>query len=154
MSAWSDEDQGFMRAALELARDAAAAGEVPVGAIVVQDNEIIGRGFNRSIVDRDPSGHAEIVSLREAAEALGNHRLTEATLYVTLEPCPMCIGAISQARICRLVFGAYDEKAGACGSVLDLADTDALNHKLEVNGGLLKVKCAAVLQEFFEARRE
>ncbi len=155
MSAWSDDDQGFMRSALEQAASAAAAGEVPVGAIVVQDDEIIGQGFNRSIADRDPTGHAEIVALRDAARTLGNHRLPEATLYVTLEPCLMCVGAISHARICRLVFGAYDEKAGACGSALDLADNaEALQHRMEVNGGLMKEECGTVLTEFFEARRE
>ena len=154
MSAWSDIDTSFMQKALALASAAADFGEVPVGAIVVQDDEIIGSGFNRTITDHDPSAHAEVVALREAARAMGNHRLTEATLYVTLEPCPMCVGAMSQARVSRLVFGAYDEKAGACGSALDLADTDALNHKMEVNGGLLKRECGVVLREFFESRRE
>ena len=126
MGAWSEEDQGFMQAALGLAGEAASADEVPVGAVVVQDGEVLGRGHNRSISDRDPSAHAEIVALRDAARALGNYRLTEATLYVTLEPCAMCVGALAEARISRLVFGAYDEKAGACGSAIDLADTAAL----------------------------
>ena len=142
-----------MLEAIELAKTAAEAGEVPVGAVVVQDDEILGRGHNRSIADTDPSAHAEIVALRNAARELGNYRLTEATLYVTLEPCPMCVGALSEARISRLVFGAYDEKAGACGSAVDLADTDAAGHNMEVNGGLLAEDCAAVLQEFFADRR-
>ncbi len=154
MNAWDESDLGFMRDALQLAGAAAEADEVPVGAVVVQDGEILGRGYNRTIMDRDPSAHAEIIALREAAAAMGNHRLTEATLYVTLEPCTMCVGAISEARISRLVFGAYDDKAGACGSRLDLADSDELGHNMEINGGLLKVESAALLREFFEARRD
>lgn len=154
MGAWADIDIAFMQAALELAAGAAAAGEVPVGAVVVQDGNVLGSGHNRTLADYDPTGHAEIVALREAARTTGNHRLTEATLYVTLEPCTMCVGAISEARISRLVFGAYDEKAGACGSRLDLADTKELGHNMEVNGGLLEDDCAAILREFFEARRE
>ena len=154
MSAWSREDQSFMRESLLLARAAADSNEVPVGAVVVQDGHVLGRGHNRTLTDCDPSGHAEIVALREAARAAGNHRLTEATLYVTLEPCAMCVGAISEARISRVVFGAYDEKAGACGSKLDLADTDAMGHNMEINGGLLNEECAGVLREFFEARRD
>lgn len=143
-----------MGEALALAIAAAESNEVPVGAVVVQDGQVLGRGHNRTLTDCDPSAHAEIVALREASRTAGNHRLTEATLYVTLEPCAMCVGAISEARISRLVFGAYDEKAGACGSKLDLADTDALGHNMEINGGLLKDECAAVLREFFEARRD
>ena len=154
MAGWSDTDRSFMREALELARAAAAAGEVPVGAIVVQDDEIIGRGHNRTITDLDPSGHAEIVALREAARSLGNHRLNEATLYVTLEPCAMCVGALAEARISRLVFSAYDEKAGACGSKFELADTDLVGHHMEVNGGLLEAESAELLRAFFEARRD
>ncbi len=154
MSGWSGEDQGFMREALALAGAAAEADEVPVGAVVVQDGQVLGQGHNRTLTDCDPSGHAEIVALREAARTASNHRLTEATLYVTLEPCAMCVGAISEARISRVVFGAYDEKAGACGSRLELADTDAIGHNMEINGGLMKDECAAVLREFFEARRD
>ncbi len=154
MSGWSGEDQGFMREALALASTAAGADEVPVGAVVVQDGQVLGQGHNRTVTDRDPSGHAEIVALREAARTAGNHRLPEATLYVTLEPCAMCVGAISEARISRVVFGAYDDKAGACGSKLELADTDAIGHNLEINCGLMKVECAGVLREFFEDRRD
>ncbi len=153
MAGWDDVDTGFMNQALGLAAEAAASSEVPVGAVVVQDGEVLGRGHNRTLSDCDPTGHAEVVALREAAQAMGNHRLTEATLYVTLEPCAMCVGAISEARISRVVFGAYDEKAGACGSKLELADTDAIGHNMEINGGLLNEECAAVLREFFEARR-
>ncbi len=150
---WAEADLSYMREALTLAGEAAQMGEVPVGAVVVQDGEIIGRGHNRSVTDHDPSSHAEVVALREAGRSLGNYRLNEATLYVTLEPCPMCAGALSEARISRVVFGAYDERLGACGSAVDWADTKALNHNVEINGGLLQDECAAVLSEFFEARR-
>jgi tRNA(adenine34) deaminase len=154
MSAWDAADLDFMRAALALAEVAASVDEVPVGAVVVQDGAILGKGHNRTIADNDPSGHAEIVALREAAAATGNYRLTEAILYVTLEPCTMCVGAISEARISRLVFGAYDDRAGACGSRLDLADSEELGHNMEINGGLLKDESAALLREFFTARRD
>jgi tRNA(adenine34) deaminase len=142
-----------MRVALVEAGQAAAAGEVPVGAVVVADGEVIATGHNRSICDSDPSGHAEIVALRVAAESLGNYRLTNATLYVTLEPCVMCVGAIVQARISRVVFGAYDAKAGALGSAADLSESKALNHRFEINGGLLGDECSALLKAFFQARR-
>ena len=153
MSAWADSDISAMRAALELAVEAEAAGEVPVGAVVVVDGDLVGSGRNRTLEDRDPSGHAEIVALREAARAVGNHRLANATLYVTLEPCPMCMGAIAQARVSRVVFGAYDEKGGAAGSVIDLSESPALNHRPEVNGGLLRDDCGAPLRRFFLVRR-
>lgn len=142
-----------MRAALAEAGRAHAAGEVPVGAVVTIGGRIIGRGHNRTIRDRDPSGHAEIVALRAAAAACDNHRLTDATLCVTLEPCAMCIGALVQARVRRLVFGAYDPKAGAAGSVVDLAAARYLNHRLEVNGGLLAEECGEMLKGFFASRR-
>jgi len=153
MAAWSDSDLSHMRAAICEAKIAAQAGEVPVGAVVVIDEEVVGRGINRTISDSDPSAHAEIVALRAAAHDLGNHRLTGATLYVTLEPCTMCMGAIVQARIDRLVFGAYDPKAGAAGSAIDLTDSAAFNHRFEVNGGVLADECGAVLKAFFERRR-
>lgn len=153
MTAWSESDLGHMRAAISEAKVAAQAGEVPVGAVVVIDDRIISRGINRTISDSDPSAHAEIVALRAAAHTIENHRLSGATLYVTLEPCIMCIGAIVQARIDRLVFGAYDPKAGAAGSAIDLTDSPALNHRFEVNGGVLADECAAVLKTFFENRR-
>jgi tRNA(adenine34) deaminase len=142
-----------MRAAISEAKVAAQVGEVPVGAVVVVNDEVIGRGINRTISDTDPSAHAEVVALRAAARELGNHRLPDATLYVTLEPCAMCLGAMVQARISRLVFGAYDPKAGAAGSAIDLTDSPAFNHRFEVNGGVLADECSEVLKNFFEKRR-
>ncbi len=150
---WSDIDVECMREALSLAAEAGSAGEVPVGAVVVTHREIVGRGRNRTIENCDPSAHAEVIALREAAANAGNHRLTDATLYVTLEPCAMCVGAMLQARITRLVFGAYDAKAGVAGSVMDLCSHRQLNHRIEVNGGLLAADCAAVLSSFFRDRR-
>ena len=154
MAAWSETDLNCMRAALAEAQRAAAAGEVPVGAVVVAGGKIIGRGYNRSETDNDPSAHAEIVALRAAASAEGNYRLTNATLYVTLEPCAMCMGALVQARIERLVFGAYDPKAGAAGSAIDLSDSPSFNHRFEINGGVLAEECGAVLKTFFESKRK
>ncbi len=142
-----------MQHALREAHEAGAAGEVPVGAIVVVDDELLGAGQNRSIRDFDPSGHAEVVALRAACHAAQNHRLTDATLYVTLEPCAMCMGAIVQARVTRVVFGAYDPKAGAAGSVVDLSDSPAFNHRFEIMGGVFADECGALLQEFFRDRR-
>ena len=150
---WSPQDVEFMQAALADAAMAAGKGEIPVGAVVVANGKVIAAGHNNSIAAADPSGHAEIVALRAAAQKLGNHRLAGATLYVTLEPCVMCVGAIAQARAGRVVFGAYDRKAGALGSVEDLSDSRALNHRFEVNGGLLADECGELLQIFFEARR-
>ena len=147
------DDRQYMMAALHEAEEAAAAGEIPVGAIVVQSGEVLATAQNRTIRDRDPSGHAEIVALRAACEARANHRLTDATLYVTLEPCAMCLGALVQARVARLVFGAYDPKAGAAGSAIDLTDSPALNHRFEVLGGVLADDCGRVLQDFFRGRR-
>ena len=149
----SEADTAFMRAALDEAGDAAKAGEVPVGAVLVRGGEILARGQNRTIRDSDPSGHAEIIALRRAGDAVGNHRLTDTTLYVTLEPCAMCVGAIAQARLGRVVFGAYDPKAGALGSVADLGESPLLNHRFEVQGGLLADECGEVLRDFFAARR-
>ena len=148
-----DVDTGFMQAALREAEAAGAAGEIPVGAVVVAGGEIVATGQNRSIRDRDPSAHAEVVALREAGAALGNHRLPGTTLYVTLEPCALCMGALVQARTWRLVFGAYDPKAGAAGSAIDLSDSAAFNHRFEIQGGVLADDCGAVLQQFFESRR-
>jgi tRNA(adenine34) deaminase len=154
MVGWSEIDLGNMRAALAEAEAAASEGEVPVGTIVVAGGEIIARGHNRSETDNDPSAHAEIVALREAARKTGNYRLTDATLYVTLEPCAMCMGALVQARIERLVFGAYDPKAGAAGSAIDLSDSPSFNHRFEINGGVLAEECGAVLRAFFESKRD
>lgn len=150
---WSEQDVAAMRTALEQARLAAAAGEVPVGAAVVVDGDVIAMSHNSSISNTDPSGHAEVIALRAAAQSLDNYRLPNATLYVTLEPCIMCVGAIAQARIGRVVFAAYDEKAGALGSATDLSDSKALNHRFEINGGLLADESASLLQEFFQSRR-
>ena len=150
---WSSTDTEYMQAALDAARQAEAAGEVPVGAVVVTGGKVVASGHNISVSAADPSGHAEIVALRAAADALGNHRLTNATLYVTLEPCVMCVGAIAQARVSRVVFGAYDTKAGALGSVEDLSMSSALNHRFEVNGGVLVNECGDLLKTFFEKRR-
>jgi tRNA(adenine34) deaminase len=149
----SDPDAGFMQAALREAQAAGEAGEIPVGAVLVADGEVVATGQNRSIRDRDPSAHAEIVALRAAGEALGNYRLPGTTLYVTLEPCAMCMGALVQARVWRLVFGAYDPKAGAAGSAIDLSDSQAFNHRFEIMGGVLAAESGRVLQEFFDARR-
>ncbi len=150
---WSERDVAAMRTALAEARAAASTGEVPVGAAVVVDGNVIATGHNCSISDSDPSGHAEVVALRAAARALDNHRLSNATLYVTLEPCVMCVGTIAQARVGRVVFAAYDEKAGALGSATDLSDSKALNHHFEINGGLLADESALLLREFFLSRR-
>jgi tRNA(adenine34) deaminase len=146
-------DGGFMREALGLARQAAEAGEVPVGAIVVRDGIIVGRGFNSPIGASDPTAHAEIAALRDAARALGNYRLPGCELYVTLEPCAMCAGAIMHARIGRLVFGARDPKTGACGSVVDLFAEPRLNHHTQVTAGIRADECGRLLSDFFAARR-
>ncbi len=146
-------DPSLMAAALAEARRAAAAGEVPVGAIVAIDGAIVGAGHNRPIAAKDPTAHAEIVALRAAAAALGAYRLPGADLYVTLEPCPMCVGAIIHARIARVFYGARDEKAGAFGSVFDLGRDGRMNHRVEVLGGLMEAPASALLKEFFQARR-
>jgi len=142
-----------MRVALGLAREAAAVDEVPVGAVVVVDGEIVGRGFNQPILRHDPTAHAEIVALRDAAGRLGNYRLPGSTLYVTLEPCVMCSGAIMHARVGRVVFGARDPKTGAAGSVVDLYGEARLNHHADIEGGVLAEECGALLSAFFAARR-
>lgn len=142
-----------MQIALELAAQAEAAGEVPVGAVVVRDGEIVGRGFNAPISRHDPSAHAEMMALRDAAENLGNYRLVGCELFVTLEPCLMCAGAIMHARIARVVFGARDPKTGVCGSVLDAFAESRLNHHTRVEGGVLAEACSATLSRFFARRR-
>jgi tRNA(adenine34) deaminase len=149
----TEQDIVLMRAALALAAEASAAGEVPVGAVVVRDGAIVGRGFNAPIGRHDPTGHAEIAALRDAAAALGNYRLPDCELYVTLEPCAMCAGAIIHARIRRVVFGARDPKTGACGSVVDLFAEPRLNHHATVTPGVLAEACGALLTDFFAARR-
>jgi tRNA(adenine34) deaminase len=149
----NEADEGFMRAALDLARQAAQAGEVPVGAVVVKDGQVIGRGFNAPISRHDPSAHAEIAALRDAAQHLGNYRLVGCELFVTLEPCVMCVGAMFHARIGRVVFGARDPKTGAAGSVFNLFDEARLNHHATIEGGVLAEECGKVLSDFFAARR-
>jgi tRNA(adenine34) deaminase len=147
------QDAPFMQAALELAAEAARRGEVPVGAVVVKDGAIIGRGFNRPITTCDPTAHAEIVALREAATALGNYRLGGCELYVTLEPCAMCVGAMVHARLARIVYGAADPKTGACGSIVDLPGLATFNHHGHFEGGILADECSGVLKRFFAERR-
>jgi tRNA(adenine34) deaminase len=147
-------DEDYMQIALELAAEAALGGEVPVGAVVVKDGVIIGRGSNMPIAQHDPSAHAEIQALRAAGLLLGNYRLTGCTLYVTLEPCAMCCGAIQHARITRLVYGANDPKTGACGSVINLMAEPRLNHHTEVDGGLMAAQCGTLLSHFFAQRRK
>lgn len=146
-------DTRWIQHALTLAERGAAAGEVPVGAVLIRGEEIIGEGWNQPITANDPTAHAEIVAMRDAARRLGNYRLPEATLYVTLEPCAMCSGAIIHARIARVVFGAPDPRAGAAGSVFEILTTDRLNHRVAVTGGVAAEQAAAVLQQFFKARR-
>jgi tRNA(adenine34) deaminase len=146
-------DRHWMRRAMELALQAARAGEVPVGAVLVKDGQAIGEGWNRPIGAHDPTAHAEIQALRAAARALGNYRLTDTTLYVTLEPCAMCAGAVIHARVKRVVFGAFDPKGGAAGSVFEILGTDKLNHRVEVEGGVLADECGAMLREFFVLKR-
>jgi len=150
---WADADVAHMQSALAAAQQGGEAGEVPVGAVVTLSDKVVASAHNQTITAHDPSGHAEIIALRAAATEAGNHRLPGATLYVTLEPCAMCMGAIAQARIARVVFGAYDPKAGAAGSAIDLTDSKALNHHPEVNGGLLEDESSKLLKKFFEARR-
>jgi len=147
-------DEQYMRVALELANQGLILGEVPVGAVVVKNGEILGRGFNAPISRHDPSGHAEMMALRDAAQRLGNYRLVDCELFVTLEPCLMCAGAIMHARIARLVYGANDPKTGACGSVLNVFAEKRLNHHTAVSGGVLAQECGGMLSSFFAMRRE
>ena len=147
------EFHDLMREALEMAALAAEMNEVPVGALVTIGGEVVGRGHNQPIGANDPSAHAEIMALRDAASRIGNYRLPEATLVVTLEPCTMCVGAILQSRVRQLVFGAPDPKSGACGSVIDVLADQRLNHHTQVIGGVMAEACAAMLKTFFRARR-
>lgn len=146
-------DAYYMGEAIAQAKLAWAAGEVPVGAVVVKDGEIIARGFNRPIGEHDPSAHAEIMALRQAGEILGNYRLPECKLYVTLEPCVMCSGAMMHARLSRIVFGAHDHKTGACGSIVNLFQEEKLNHHATVVSGVLAEECVQLLKDFFAERR-
>ncbi len=147
-------DEFYMQLALDLAKSAAQAGEVPVGAIIVKDGVIIGRGSNAPIGKHDPTAHAEIQAMRDAAQHLGNYRLVDCTLYVTLEPCAMCTGAIQHARISRLVYGASDPKTGACGSVVNLMAEPKLNHHAKITSGVMANECGTTLTTFFAARRK
>jgi tRNA(adenine34) deaminase len=147
----TDEEQ--MRAALELAREARERGEVPVGAVVVVDGEVVGEGYNQPVGTNDPTAHAEIVAMRQAGQQSGNYRLTGATLYVTIEPCQMCVGAMVHARIARLVYGAPEPKAGAIESAMRAHEHPSLNHRLEVTGRVLEEECREVIQAFFAERR-
>jgi tRNA(adenine34) deaminase len=153
MSETARPDAAFMQAALAEARAAGARGEIPVGAVIVVDSRIVARSGNRTIADCDPTAHAEIVALREAAKTLGNYRLLGAALYVTIEPCSMCAGAMVQARIARLVYGADDAKGGAIRSCFAILDHPQLNHRVEVTAGVLADEAAALLKDFFAARR-
>ncbi len=146
-------DEYFMRQALKLAEKAEQQDEIPVGAIVVHENNIIGEGFNRSIQLHDPSAHAEMIAIREAGKHIENYRMLDCTLYVTLEPCPMCSGLLVHSRIKRLVYGASDLKTGAAGSVFNLVDSDKLNHQVEVCSGVLADECSSQLSSFFKRRR-
>lgn len=149
----AQSDEILMRAALDEARAAAAAGEVPIGAVAVVAGQIVGRGQNRVLRDQDPTVHAEIVAMRSAAANLGNYRLLDCELYVTLEPCAMCAGAMIHARLARLIYGAPDPKAGAAGSVLEVLNHPRLNHKLPVTSGVLAEQCGDLLRDFFRDRR-
>jgi tRNA(adenine34) deaminase len=149
----SAKDEFWMEEALRCAQRALEAGEVPIGAVVVRGGQIVGRGWNRNITDRDPSAHAEILALREAGAAVGNHRLGDCELFVTIEPCAMCAGTLVQARIKRLIYGADDPKAGAVHSVIRVLNHPALNHQMEVRSGVLAGRCAEMVQAFFKSRR-
>ncbi len=146
-------DVDFMRLALQQAEEARGGGEVPVGAVLVREGKVVAAGANRPIGSHDPTAHAEIEALRAAGRSLGSYRLTDTTLYVTLEPCPMCASAIVHARVRRLVFGAWDPRAGAAGSVIDLFALPGLNHRVDVFGGVLMEECGGLLRSFFERRR-
>ena len=143
-----------MHEALKEAGKADAKGEVPVGAVVVQDGKIIGRGHNRNIIDRDPSAHAEIAALRKAAGKIRNYRLNGCKIYVTIEPCPMCAGALLWARVSEIIYGAKDIKAGACGSVINVAANKKFNHRIKVTGGVLEKECRTLIQHFFRDKRK
>jgi tRNA(adenine34) deaminase len=149
-----NEDEAWMREALELARAGGLAGEVPVGALVVLGGEVVGRGYNQPVSSHDPTAHAEVVALRDAAGRLANYRLPGATLYVTMEPCVMCAGAILHARVARVVYGAKEYKTGAHGSIVDVFAEPRLNHHCEIVGGVLADACAAMISGFFETRRQ
>jgi tRNA(adenine34) deaminase len=148
------DDSSWMELALEQARAAAEAGEVPVGALVIRGGEIVGYGQNRNLRDHDPTAHAEIIALRQAAARVGNHRLSDCTMFATIEPCAMCAGALIHARVARLVYGASDPKAGAAGSALEVVNHPSLNHRMEITSGVLAERCSEILTSFFQSRRD
>ncbi|MBM3359885.1 MAG: tRNA adenosine(34) deaminase TadA [Betaproteobacteria bacterium] len=150
----TDEDLKFMKLALGLAKKAKLKNEVPVGALIVWNGEIIGQGMNTSISDHDPTSHAEINAIREAAKAIKNYRLKDCAIYVTLEPCAMCVGAIQHARIEKIIYGAPDPKTGACGSMIDLISVKEINHHAEAIGGILEKECGQILKDFFLSKRK
>ena len=147
-------DEFWMSRALELAREAERMGEVPIGAVLVLDNECVAEAWNQPIAAHDPSAHAEMLAMRQAGQKLGNYRLNNTTLYVTLEPCAMCAGAIIHARVARVVYGATDPRAGAGGSVFQILDSDKLNHRVRITGGVLETACTKLLQDFFKKKRQ
>jgi len=147
-------EERFIREAIKEAGKAEKLGEVPVGAVITLNKKIIARGYNRNITSNDPTAHAEIVALRKAAGKLGNYRLNGCKLYVTIEPCPMCAGALVWARVSEIIFGAYDPKAGACGSVLNVVNNRKLNHKIKTTGGVLEKECRTLIQKFFRNKRK
>ncbi len=147
------DDQYWMEQALVYAKQAEQLDEIPVGAIIVKDNQLISAGYNRSITDNDPSAHAEMIAVREAGKVLNNYRLIDCTLYVTLEPCSMCAGLLVHSRIKRLVFGAADAKTGSAGSIMNLLQEPRLNHQVEITGGVLETQCAEIISSFFKRRR-
>ncbi len=149
-----NNDESMMRRAIELARQASNIDEVPIGAVVYCDGEVVGEGFNRKETEHNPIAHAEIIALTNASKKLGRWRLHECTLVVTLEPCPMCAGALVNARVDRVVFGASDQKSGACRTLYNIADDPRLNHRCEVNGGVLEEECVSLLQTFFAQKRQ
>ena len=150
----TDEDLKFIKLALGLAKKAELKNEVPVGALIVRNGEIIGQGMNTSIGDHDPTSHAEINAIREAAKAIKNYRLKDCAIYVTLEPCAMCVGAIQHARIEKIIYGAPDPKTGACGSMIDLISVKEINHHAEAIGGILEKECGQILKDFFLSKRK
>ena len=149
----SESDLEFMRAALDEARTAAERDEVPIGAVIVHEGKIIARGHNRTIADNDPTAHAEMVAIRAAAQTIGNHRLNGTSLYVTVEPCAMCAGALIQARVARLIYGCAEQKGGAVRTCFQILDHPAVNHRVEITSGILAEECVTVMQEFFAQRR-
>ncbi|GAB1401198.1 tRNA adenosine(34) deaminase TadA [Elusimicrobiota bacterium] len=149
----NNRDISFMKEAIKCAQKALLCGEVPIGAVIVKDGKIIAKGYNKSIKNTDTTAHAEIIAIRKACKKLNNYRLNDCTVYITIEPCAMCTGALIWARAKKIVFGAYDVKAGACGSVFNIPSERKLNHKIEVSGGLLQEECATIIKEFFKNKR-